>query len=144
MSTESSKSLVPARSVHDVEGQWYEGTKPVAAPTRTPAQQAADRAHSQRMRGNTHAASAKVLRDALRKALYRRDASGKRKLDALAEQVVDDALQTATGANSAGISAARREVFDRIGGKAVQQTELSGAGGGPISVVIGTEDTGAL
>jgi hypothetical protein len=115
-----------------------------AAQNRTPAQLIADESRREKLRGNNHAARAKVIRDALRKALYRRTEEGVRKLDALAEQLVADALVPAIGPNVAGIVAARREVIDRIAGKAVQPSEVSGPGGGAIEIVVGAKDVDVI
>lgn len=71
--------------------------------------------------GNNNAAKAKVVADAIRKALAAEDW---RRLRAGAEKVAD--------AYASGEPWAVQFVADRMDGKAVQQTEISGPEGGAI------------
>lgn len=79
--------------------------------------------------GNQNAADGKIWRNALRQALERRSksrADGKAELDALADRLIEAALE--------GQIPALREFGDRIDGKAAQQVEVTGAGGTPLEI----------
>lgn len=110
---------------------------------RTPAQLAADAAHRERMKGNSNARNGRAIRDALRRALYKRDpATGERYLRIMAERMVKDA---ALGlADPSVINVARREIADRIDGKPSQQVDIGAAAGTSISIVIEPADANTL
>lgn len=81
--------------------------------------------------GNNNAADGKIWRTAIRQALDRRSKSrvdGKAEIDALAEKLIDCALE--------GQIPAMREFGDRIEGKAAQGIELTGKDGGPFVVQV--------
>lgn len=81
--------------------------------------------------GNQNAADGKIWRNALRQALDRRTKSrtdGKAELDALADRLIDSALE--------GQIPALREFGDRVEGKAAQQVEVTGADGGPLAIAL--------
>ena len=94
-------------------------------------------------RGNNYAARGKVIRDAIRRELYRRAEDGERRLDKMVRSTVRDAINERGTTDPSVVNVARREVFDRIDGKPVQQHDV-GTAGGPLQVVIAPADLGAL
>ncbi len=131
---------------------WYKGTQRIDPPAIDPTLPVpagatlVQRAQHEiaRKHGSRSAQRHTVIRDAIRRALYKRTKDGRRKLEALAEQMVDDAMTPATGPYSAGISAARKELLDRVAGKPIAATEHSGPDGQPIAILIGPADTKVL
>lgn len=79
--------------------------------------------------GNDNAAKGKKWRAAIDRALETRSrVDGKEILDELANVLITQAL--------AGEQWALKEFGDRIDGKAVQQTEISGPDGAPVKTVV--------
>jgi len=81
--------------------------------------------------GNTNPADGKIWRTALRQALDRRSkcrSDGKKELDALADKLIDAALE--------GQIPALREFGDRIDGKPAQQIQLADNEGGKLNIQI--------
>ena len=78
--------------------------------------------------GNQNAAKGKPWTDAIKRALARAEDGSARSLNALAEKFLDACAE--------GDMAALKELGDRLDGKARQQTELSGADGQPLGIVL--------
>lgn len=76
-------------------------------------------------KGNTNAKKGKLFYNELRKALVQNDQLN---LRLIADKLVEEALN--------GESWAIKEVIDRVDGKAVQATEISGAEGEDLKMVI--------
>lgn len=70
---------------------------------------------------NDNARRGAIVRAAIRKALANGDAAGRDRLNTVVERMLSDAEQ--------GDAGARRELFDRLDGKPVQGTEISGPDG---------------
>jgi hypothetical protein len=77
--------------------------------------------------GNQNAARGRVWRDAINRALAKRSGVDRiAAIDALAEKLLANC--------DAGDMQALKELGDRLEGKAIQQTEVSGPEGGPVDV----------
>lgn len=75
--------------------------------------------------GNINAKRGRVIRDAFSRALeLHKPADQREALDAVVKSVIAEAMN--------GNMVAAKEIFDRLEGKPVQQTELTGADGGEI------------
>lgn len=89
-------------------------------------------------KGNNYAGKAKAYEGAIKRALARRFGSVDDGLNAIADKLVEDAI----AAEDAKLRInARQEIADRLDGKPKQQTEISGADGGPIMVADATKLT---
>jgi ribosomal protein L17 len=73
------------------------------------------------MKGNKNATKNKLFADQLKRHLIQNP----QKLEKIVEKLIDDAME--------GSIAAAREVIDRVDGKAVQSTEITGADGEPLT-----------
>jgi ribosomal protein L17 len=73
------------------------------------------------MKGNKNATKNKLFADQLKRHLIQNP----QKLEKIVEKLIDDAME--------GNIAAAREVIDRVDGKAVQSTEITGADGEPLT-----------
>jgi hypothetical protein len=73
------------------------------------------------MKGNRNATKNKLFADQLKRHLIQNP----QKLEKIVEKLIDDAMQ--------GNIAAAKEVIDRVDGKAVQSTEITGADGEPLT-----------
>lgn len=77
--------------------------------------------------GNRNAARAKFIRDAFSRALeLHKPAEQRVALDAVVKSIIAKAME--------GDIQAAKEIFDRIDGKSVQATEISGLDGGSIEI----------
>lgn len=86
--------------------------------------------------GNQNAARGRIWRDAILRALAKR--SKKDQVDAL-----DDLAEKLLAAAEGGDLPALRELGDRLEGKAVQQTEVSGANGADLVLKVMPADADA-
>jgi len=73
------------------------------------------------MKGNKNATKNKLFADQLKRHLIQNP----QKLEKIVEKLIDDAME--------GNIAAAKEVIDRVDGKAVQSTEITGADGEPLT-----------
>lgn len=78
--------------------------------------------------GNTNAKKGKLFYHELRKALVQNDQLN---LRLIADKLVEEAIN--------GESWAVKEIMDRVDGKAIQSTEISGSEGEPMKMVISWE-----
>lgn len=79
-------------------------------------------------KGNNNAAKGRQWAQAIQVALNRREKDGRAGLIELADTLIDAAL--------AGDMTAMKEIGDRLDGKAKQQTEVTGEGGGPVGIKV--------
>jgi len=86
---------------------------------------------------NQNAANAKRWKAAIERAISRQSrVEGQIELDALADEFVAAVRRGAEKGDIGGF----RELGDRLDGKATQQTEISGPGGAPLTVVLQQAD----
>ena len=76
--------------------------------------------------GNQNARVGSLVRGAIRRVLSENEAQGRESLTAIVRKMIDDAEN--------GDKEARRELFDRLDGKAAQAVELTGGEGGPVQI----------
>ena len=80
--------------------------------------------------GNQNVKAGKLVKGAIRKALYENEAKGRQALVEIAHRLIDDARD--------GNIAATKELFDRIDGKALQSLEANiEAGSGLLAALAG-------
>jgi hypothetical protein len=81
--------------------------------------------------GNQNARKGSLIKGAIRRALAEDSAKGRETLQNIIRKMLDDA--------EAGDAKARTETFDRLDGKAMQPSEISGPDGGEIPAKIVVE-----